>query len=66
MSEKKFNEGDLVKLKSGGPVMTVDHYYLEPLGGESSSRVFCKWFDDKNNPQTGWFDEGALEIAEAE
>lgn len=32
-----FNVGDIVKLKSGGPNMTVD--------GSAGSRYTCVWFD---------------------
>lgn len=59
----KFNVGDIVILKSGGPKMTVDQYYSEPLGGELTSQVLCKWFDNKDNIQQDWFEEGALEKA---
>ena len=33
-----FKEGDLVKLKSGGPVMTVSDL-------ESAGTVYCQYFD---------------------
>jgi len=35
-----FKKGDTVRLKSGGPVMTI--------GGQEhgGSRVMCEWFDD--------------------
>ena len=40
MSEEKieFKAGDVVQLKSGGPLMTVYCIYLEDLG------VSCGWF----------------------
>jgi uncharacterized protein YodC (DUF2158 family) len=51
-----FKPGDLVKLKSGGPVMTVER--VEDEGG-GRMFVFCTWFDQKNvrmkehfNPET--------------
>jgi uncharacterized protein YodC (DUF2158 family) len=47
-----FNVGDIVKLKSGGPNMTVDN--------ASGSRVMCNWFDGVVCQQ--WqFDQGAIE-----
>jgi uncharacterized protein YodC (DUF2158 family) len=48
-----FNVGDIVKLKSGGPNMTVDN--------ASSSRIICKWFDSTNICFIEEFDQGALE-----
>ena len=37
----QFKTGDIVKLKSGGPVMTVESY-----GGEIAG---CSWFDGKSH-----------------
>lgn len=37
-----FNKGDLVKLKSGGPTMTVTEVAEKPGG-----YVHCVWFDGK-------------------
>ena len=48
-----FNVGDIVKLKSGGPDMTVD--------SASSSRIICVWFDAGNAYHMRNFDQGALE-----
>lgn len=47
-----FNVGDIVKLKSGGPNMTVDN--------ASSSRIQCVWFVDATRYRDN-FDQGALE-----
>ena len=44
-----FNPGDVVKLKSGGPVMTV-----EQLGRHSVTQedvVWCTWFEKIGNKQ---------------
>jgi uncharacterized protein YodC (DUF2158 family) len=53
-----FKPGDVVKLKSGGPVMTV-----ERVETESENRVFvyCVWFDDKHKQVRGHFSPAALE-----
>jgi uncharacterized protein YodC (DUF2158 family) len=45
--------GDVVQLKSGGPLMTV--LAVEKAG------VVCTWFD-KNNHKTATFPESTLEI----
>jgi uncharacterized protein YodC (DUF2158 family) len=55
-----FNVGDVVRLKSGGPNMTVDN--------ASGSRIICVWFEsDGINFHQQSFDQGALEkVAPAE
>lgn len=63
---QKLKRGDVVRLKSGGPNMTVLEYYVNEIGGiynalqgkkefdESveTTLVVCKWFD-KNIPMSG-------------
>lgn len=39
---KKFKVGDIVQLKSGGPIMTVDDIDLYPS-------IHTKWFDSTDN-----------------
>jgi len=54
----EFKKGDTVRLKSGGPLMTVTNY------GESSYegiKVWCVWFDEKNKKIESTFDPEALE-----
>jgi uncharacterized protein YodC (DUF2158 family) len=46
MSVEQLREGDVVRLKSGGPPMTIVGY--------SESNVQCKWFDG-NKVQEDWF-----------
>lgn len=48
--ENEFKPGDVVRLKSGGPNMTVTSVG-EDFGGTMS--VFVTWFDDKQKPQSG-------------
>jgi uncharacterized protein YodC (DUF2158 family) len=48
-----FNVGDVVRLKSGGPDMTVDN--------ANFSRVVCTWFDSNNILHHQSFDQGAIE-----
>lgn len=51
-----FNVGATVRLKSGGPVMTV--------GKIEAGRYNCKWFDEKKKEfEFLWFDESDLEVA---
>lgn len=49
----KFNSGDVVKLKSGGAVMTVREY--------SGNKVICDWQDDKKKAYQGEYLEEQLE-----
>jgi uncharacterized protein YodC (DUF2158 family) len=51
-STRFLHEGDIVRLKSGGPPMTV------ALGGVG--RVRCQWFDTKNQLLTETFDTNLL------
>lgn len=59
MAEKRrFKVGDLVKLRSGGPVMTVSDVI-------DSDLVRCQWFAGKKL-ETGNFDTGTLQSATEE
>lgn len=53
MSEE-FKPGDVVRLKSGGPKMTVT---------EVGEEVYCEWFDDKKEPQGRGFSPTSLKPA---
>jgi len=63
-----FKPGDVVKLKSGGPLMTVHKPDRLTVGGKvigqvEPRKVFCKWYNEKaGKPQTGFFDQEALEL----
>lgn len=66
MSED-YKIGDLVRLKSGGPVMTVA-MVLPPQGkvtkaveGEDLERVQCRWFTYEGEIRTVWFNQEILE-----
>jgi uncharacterized protein YodC (DUF2158 family) len=52
----KFNPGDSVRLKSGGPVLTVDWW------SENTDQYICSWFVEKKY-ETGYFSEASLEVA---
>lgn len=54
----KFQPGDVVKLKSGGPKMTVGEY-------SQMGQVGCQWFvgpETKQEVQHARFDEDQLEL----
>ena len=48
-----FSPGDVVQMKSGGPVMTVV--------STDGDQVECHWFDEKNKPQSSSFPAVILE-----
>lgn len=47
MEEKELAVGDLVRLKSGGPAMTVTGLFDEPVGpGDTVSKAHVAYFDE--------------------
>jgi uncharacterized protein YodC (DUF2158 family) len=58
-----FKTGDLVQLKSGGPIMTVGACSRATLDNEDN--VQCVWFSGSKH-QTAWFREDSLEPAKIE
>jgi uncharacterized protein YodC (DUF2158 family) len=50
-----FNIGDIVRLKSGGPKMTVSGYT------QISDVVICQWFNSNGELQRSRFRESSLE-----
>lgn len=67
-----FRVGDTVRLKSGGPVMTVSKPGRltvggVPVGSEEPGKVFCKWFNEEmDKPKGRFFDQEELELCEPE
>jgi uncharacterized protein YodC (DUF2158 family) len=57
MTGTEFVKGDTVRLKSGGPFMTVTN--IGERHGEPA--VWCMWFDQKNNRMEDTFPPEALE-----
>ena len=51
-----FIVGTVVRLKSGGPAMTI--------ASISTSGVLCVWFDKNSEAKTGNFPPETLELAE--
>ncbi|WP_430827283.1 DUF2158 domain-containing protein [Chryseobacterium indologenes] len=52
---ENLKKGDLVVLKSNGPLMTVKHKMAD-------GTWLCSWFDSKNELQEGYFSEEQLNI----
>ena len=60
----QWNVGDVVRLKSGGPKMTVS-MRLATAVGSPSNRVKCSWWDpSKNDMRSETFGNDALEAVE--
>ena len=57
-----FKVGDVVRLKSGGALMTVFKLFKSPEGREM---VQCTWFDKKPREHRAAFVMDSLEVAEA-
>jgi len=58
------NIGDVVRLKSGGPLMTIKefttaHVYSSP--DAPADHVQCQWFDEEQNCKVARFAVSALE-----
>jgi uncharacterized protein YodC (DUF2158 family) len=62
MEQRRFPPGSIVRLRSGGPAMTVMENTGVSLG---NPRVFCQWFGGTKLNQ-GSFDEESLEADEAD
>ena len=58
--ETKFKVGEIVKLKSGGPEMTI-----QSLPGTSNEYYYCQWFAGKKLEQ-GRFPTDSLERVKVE
>jgi uncharacterized protein YodC (DUF2158 family) len=57
----KFQKGDIVKLKSGGPIMTVQN-----IGNYTTIEdgVLCVWFSEKKELKEEVFDASVLQKVE--
>ena len=60
---QRFANGSVVRLKSGGPRMTVVDYGT--YGYDPDPKYKCRWFDSKNTVTEQIFSEAELELADA-
>jgi uncharacterized protein YodC (DUF2158 family) len=58
MPKAPFKVGDVVRLKSGGPPMTVTS--VESGEDEVGYVVFCIWFNAKGNEKSGHYPAATL------
>jgi uncharacterized protein YodC (DUF2158 family) len=49
-----FKVGDTVQLKSGSPSMTIARL-AAGVASDKSQGAWCNWFDEKKQPQHGWY-----------
>ena len=45
----EFEIGDVVKLKSGGPLMTISNIGDYSESGHAKEGAYCEWFEGKEN-----------------
>lgn len=57
--------GDVVKLKSGGPSMTVDDIGDYSMDEDGTQSARCVWFDDKKKVECRPFLLSSLEKVDA-
>lgn len=64
--EPTFPPGTVVRLKSGGPPMTVgeEPKLWHPSYQSIIGRVLCSWVDDDSIPNEAWFYPSQLEVYE--
>lgn len=59
-----FQEGDVVRLKSGGPNMTVTGIVqkndIQSLEGNDTGKISCQWFSNEGMLQEGRFKESLI------
>ena len=59
----KYKSGDVVKLKSGGPNMTVQGY-VATVSNVESKTVQCKWFAGAKSEAANFHEEMLLPVEE--
>lgn len=56
-TQSKYKTGDIVRLKSGGPGMTVESVHQD-------GRIFCHWFSG-NKLEAGSFEPDAIDLEDS-
>jgi len=59
MSEETIETGDVVRLRTGGPLMVADSVASHP-----TPFVRCVWFDESNTFRTAKIRAAALDLAQ--
>ena len=54
----EFNKGDVVRLKSGGPSMTVELTQCK----DDPGKLNCSWFDKDGKRHFDYFDPAVVEV----
>ena len=62
LSNKGYSIGEVVKLRSGGPKMTIVRFSETDMTGRA---VHCSWFEDNKKQEQGVYPEKALVYAVA-
>lgn len=64
-NQPKFNVGDIVKLKSGGPDMTIQASHESDIGISLKNFYKCQWFAGKKL-ESGTFPPESLILVKSE
>lgn len=56
----QFEIGDVVRLKSGGPEMTVEDIDRKLYGDKDGA--WCTWFNAEGKKVKDWFDPATLDV----
>lgn len=62
MAENTFKKGDVVRLNSGGPAMTVTGIGKTASSGVES--VWVSWFDESGKPHNGVYPVETVDLDE--
>jgi len=65
MAENSFKAGDVVRLKSGGPKMTISGFGLSFMGEELKDIIRCQWFV-KTELKDGEFNVSSVELDDSD
>ena len=60
MTNNSLSVGSVVKLKSGGPLMTVVE--IEQASPDGTDQAYCTWFSSSDDTNYGTFPSTALRV----